>query len=990
LIHDEDLDLKGKRLRLQIRLHPGHVIAGRVVDEAGRGISGLRLASEPTYVARAELIERLQLAERRAKSRAVCPLHAYTQGDGGFELRSLQDLGHDLLVFGPGGNMIERVEGVSAGARDIMIQVRALTRIAGRVVSQERKPVENARVTLFERLARDEDVETRLLRALRRLHGETQPQTSTGASGDFAFVGIPAGGYRLRFEAPGYLTKVEEAGRTGDMGEVMLEQASAITGTVLSEGGEPLAGASVWLVNGKLALSILEKPRRAPPPFASAFAFTDTQGSFSLTPIEPGQHFLEASMHGYAPSGLLEVLDSSRPQEIRLFDGMPLVGRVVDHESGEPVSGASVAIEGGGMEKTDSKGLFTLLGAVPSDYSAENIILDLRVEHPDFVTAYPGAVPVQDGVPAALEVRLSRWKVLSGRVVDKEGAAVGGAKLQVTVNDGEEPVHLRPNAAGRGASVAYADDGGWFALHWADSHHGLWVSHDGYALLRVPTIHGLLRKQATPLTLVLGRGATLRGRLISTAGQPVEGAVVGLSRSKASVVSAATFLPRRGRRTRPTRDWSRTTVSARDGKFEFRCVEPGQAYHLEVTKQRYGRTIERIDVAVEGPIDKEMVLHPVGPLTGRVQDAGSPIAEVPISAWYRADGTEEEGLLAFTRSLPDGGFRFDDLPTGDLRLEVTAVGFETKSLSGLRTGSEGLDLSLDMQRLPEVAGVVIDDDTSEPVRAFDVNFERVNLSDNRANDDCQGPPQRLEAGAGHFRYTRFCPQAAYRALVSSEGYCTTAVEFVVTSGDVKEIAVRLVRGFSVTHVVRDFDTGAPVEGAMITWLDAGGCHEHIPGGSRTSGESGTCITEHMRGRYRFQAHHADYVLEVKRSVEIGAKQPVTMEWALRRGGTVVGRLFPGPEHVGSHLVFSLVAGGLPPSEGADLPSVPCIRERFDCSEDEILYGKPFEIRSLTPGTYRVHVVDALARRSGLAQDPLFIGEIVVSAGQTVAQDFRLR
>jgi hypothetical protein len=146
----------------------------------------------------------------------------------------------------------------------------------------------------------------------------------------------------------------------------------------------------------------------------------------------------------------------------------------------------------------------------------------------------------------------------------------------------------------------------------------------------------------------------------------------------------------------------------------------------------------------------------------------------------------------------------------------------------------------------------------------------------------------------------------------------------------------------------------------------------------------------MRGRYRFQAHHADYVLEVKRSVEIGAKQPVTMEWALRRGGTVVGRLFPGPEHVGSHLVFSLVAGGLPPSEGADPPSVPCIRERFDCSEDEILYGKPFEIRSLTPGTYRVHVVDALARRSGLAQDPLFIGEIVVSAGQTVAQDFRLR
>jgi hypothetical protein len=70
-----------------------------------------------------------------------------------------------------------------------------------------------------------------------------------------------------------------------------------ITGSVHEAGGAPLEGARVYIVKGSAA-------------YAELAAITDTEGTFALDVLSPGDYVVEASMDGYMPSRASVLVDS--------------------------------------------------------------------------------------------------------------------------------------------------------------------------------------------------------------------------------------------------------------------------------------------------------------------------------------------------------------------------------------------------------------------------------------------------------------------------------------------------------------------------------------------------------------------------------------------------------------------------------------------------------------------------------------------------------
>jgi hypothetical protein len=584
---------------------------------------------------------------------------------------------------------------------------------------------------------------------------------------------------------------------------------------------------------------------------------------------------------GRAPSGAPELL--------------PLLGGLVhDASNGRGLAGARLeALAFGrdlvGASVSGSEGGF-LIDGDPQAASA----LQLRVRA-------AGYLPVEvrvDGLPH-LDLRIGvipegEAASLTGRLVDVDGAAVGGVRAIV------EQQEVAPEGEGRRfrAEVLSGADGTFWLGGLPPGSSGLHLLSAEHAVHRRNL--ELPPRSTTDLgAIVLERfdWVSLVGVLRDPDGAPIDGAEL-------RVVS--------------DRHEARSVTTAADGSFRIGRLPPGPML-LPVTAGSSWRLFE-VDLprVREHRVELGMPRGRHG-VAGRVQSGGQPVAGLRIDA--RLDG-DRRGQQ-FTRTGADGGFRIDGLPPGELVLQLIRQDpWQSRTFEGVELDRD--DLLLEFPPLPApvtihgsvrdgagvpLAGVSLraGDRRSPSARtrsAADGRYElRVLVGDDREAElagsleghlpvgtvvpvpirvdrieqdlvlerigatgtvrgairDAAGRPQpeawcvvampgtgdgvlipsvsEVSDSVGRFRCERV-PVGVGELRVLVEGRPSHAVPLVVREGEATELAIdlpALERG-KLTVLVRD-GSGAPFEGAHVVAFD----REGAPLGSATTEAEGRAI-----------------------------------------------------------------------------------------------------------------------------------------------------
>ncbi|MDB4962955.1 MAG: hypothetical protein JWP01_2954 [Myxococcales bacterium] len=407
-----------------------------------------------------------------------------------------------------------------------------------------------------------------------------------------------------------------------------------VTGTVSDISGGPVAHAHVRASGGFWGEGA-----------TSPVVESDERGAFSIW-MPPGNVQLAATADGYAPA----TGAGRAPGAITLLmtPESSLSGTVVDARSGKPIEGARVTVESATWdwnstqgERTDAQGTFRVQRLTPGRFIAiaQTATSYGRTEGSTLV----GLGQHVDGVIV---------KVFpASRIVGK--VMIPGDKVTVCT---EAKVSFRDEEKDRGASARTEPDGTIVAEGVLPGTYKPEVRCEGYqAKDSYPPIV-IADKDATDQTWEVEPGATIRGRVLTRSGTPIEDAFI----------SAGTT----GGDARAKDDFSGDR-SQRDGGYELRGLRVA-TYRLSVmTDQGVAPEDEyKVELAAGATVERDLILEDGGTIKGTVVDAeGKPVADVSIDAspyanhsrmWFGVDNKSDR----------TGSFTIDGLRPGDY--QVTA------------------------------------------------------------------------------------------------------------------------------------------------------------------------------------------------------------------------------------------------------------------------------------------------------------------------------
>lgn len=382
-------------------------------------------------------------------------------------------------------------------------------------------------------------------------------------------------------------------------------------------------------------------------------AQSDGEGRVIVTGLGEGQFDLIVRATGRATVTDSFTLERGRVEERRvvLAPERIAVGRVVDPE-GAPVADARVDVRfpGDRFASADVSGVdgrFEVRG-LGSD------AVTLRVFHPRY------SAWTESGRFADEEIRvvLLPGVTLSGHVVDEEGIGVAGAFVALTPIEVEDPAHL-------GARVETSESGGFSAAGLTAGRWRVHASRAGFVGGEIEVVLGG-EDDASPVTLILGAGSRLSGRLVDPEGAPVAAARVDLVSASGALVRGETDA---------------------EGDFHLAGVEPGPA-RVTITAAGFARTVIAHEVA-ETPEEVSWVISPAGTISGIVRADGAPASGTVTAAAV-------EGPTRMRVALdPVGRYRLSDLPPGQYRLEYRTSRFSAPTIFAELSLDAGADVRRD-------------------------------------------------------------------------------------------------------------------------------------------------------------------------------------------------------------------------------------------------------------------------------------------------------
>ena len=630
-----------------------------------------------------------------------------------------------------------------------------------------------------------------------------------------------------------------------------------IRGIVQTEMGLPLPGVSLE------AVRILTPGTWHPKTESVARETSDESGIFSLEGLPAGEYALRAFSTSHRPAEVPELQVSPRGATevvVELRGGLEITGRVVD-PTGEPVIGARVEshlalrrmgpIIYGMTHRDDLAWAAGDLGVLTDEdgrFRLERLPSGNRrilVRHADWA---PTVVePVAAG-SRDLVVQVDRGTTIHGKVSTIDGEPIADASVSIYLT---EEMFLEENQRAS-VSVRTDEDGefhsgpvrsGTAEIVVQATGYPRWVSDD-LVLHDGKTLDGV--------EIVLAEPSEVSGRIVDTAGRPIEGVQVSFF--------SAQRPPERSRAESDAEGWFVAPTLSTGREYRW------SASHPDFRDLRGDPFVLHVDVDL-GTIELEAGLT----LPGRVvTPTAQPLSSATVVLERRLEGhwtTEGERTVVDV----DGTFAFSGLPAGEFRVAVKARGWAAKKSepAHLAEGAGVPDVVVVLGGGPDLAGGVVDD-RGLPVVGARVTAGHRTVKEATTYTDAVG-----QFSFGGFGDNPTLLRAHYRG--------STSATRVAHPGTPAELVLQ--RDGSVSGRVRDVRTGGPVTPLRIFLDDRAGPRYGSGAVFRNPGGS-FVFTDVAPGKWFLTVYSPGYVpreveLAVRpgeqRTVEIGLSPGIRVE-----------------------------------------------------------------------------------------------------------------
>jgi RNA polymerase sigma factor (sigma-70 family) len=361
------------------------------------------------------------------------------------------------------------------------------------------------------------------------------------------------------------------------------------------------------------------------------------------------------------------------------------MGGMVQDEEGRPILGAKVLpLLGGSLGEPESRADFRMgevltdagghwtSPSIPAGYAGAQLV-GIRIRHPEFQTSSVDGDEFREAMGPNGTVVLRRGIAVTGRVVDREGRPVRGARVGAGRDwFGSDPPIVETDGDGR-FRVGHLQPGETMIIAQAKGH--------GPELTRPNVRAGL-----PPMELKLGAPRTIQGRVVDRDGKPLSG------------IQLAVAYWRRLH----TLDWKAETEM--DGRFRWE-----DAPREDVWINAYGNGFIALQNHVAPATEAETVIKLARTLlvTGTVVDFRT---RKPIESFTLTPGTETpDGSVTYwdrsrSRRL-DGGryeFRFAEPAEHGHLLKIEAKGYAPEFSRPIADDERDARIEFEMRQVPRI------------------------------------------------------------------------------------------------------------------------------------------------------------------------------------------------------------------------------------------------------------------------------------------------